>query len=106
VVSSASAAVQPHLPTIQSTPSVSCSAASTGRQAALPLLSQGGAEEFDGIDLRTFQNYSWNFRATATGTSCATSSTATPRLEMGHDAEQGDYFHLYINGQYWGLQHV
>src|SRR5688572_3302116 len=22
---------------------------------------------------------------------------------MGHNAERGDYYHLYINGQYWGL---
>ena len=22
---------------------------------------------------------------------------------MGHDAERGNYYHLYINGQYWGL---
>src|ERR1043165_7859828 len=22
---------------------------------------------------------------------------------MGHNAERGNYFHLYINGQYWGL---
>lgn len=68
-----------------------------------PLLSQGGAEEFDGIDLRTFQNYSWSFQGDSRGNFIRDQFNRDTQLELGHDAERGDYFHLYINGQYWGL---
>ncbi len=68
-----------------------------------PLLSQGGAEEFDGIDLRTFQNYSWSFQGDSQGIFVRDQFSRDAQLAMGHDAERGDYYHLYINGQYWGL---
>jgi len=68
-----------------------------------PLLRQGGAEEFDGIDLRTFQNYSWSYQGDSRGIFLRDQFNRDSQLEMGHDAERGDFFHLYINGQYWGL---
>jgi hypothetical protein len=68
-----------------------------------PLLSQAGTEEFDGIDLRTFQNYSWSFEGDSRGIFMRDQFSRDAQFEMGHDAERGDYFHLYLNGQYWGL---
>ena len=40
--------------------------------------------------------------STAT-TSCATSSRATCRERWDSPYKRGEYYHLYINGQYWGL---
>jgi hypothetical protein len=68
-----------------------------------PLLSQAGAEEFDGIDLRTFQNYSWSYGGDTRGIFLRDQFSRDSQFDMGHDAERGDFFHLYINGQYWGV---
>lgn len=68
-----------------------------------PVFGQGAAEEFDGFDLRTFQNYSWSFQNDSRGTFLRDQFNRDVQLAMGHPAERGDYYHLYINGQYWGL---
>ena len=68
-----------------------------------PLLSQTGTEAFDGLDLRTFQNYSWSFQGDSRGNFLRDQFNRDTQFDMGHDAERGDYYHLYINGQYWGL---
>ncbi len=68
-----------------------------------PLFGEGAAEEFEGFDLRTFQNYSWSFQGDANGTFLRDQFNRDVQLAMGHQAERGDYYHLFINGQYWGL---
>lgn len=68
-----------------------------------PLFGENGASEFDKIDLRTFQNYSWSFDGSPTGVFLRDQFSRDTQLEMGHQAERGDFYHLYINGQYWGL---
>jgi hypothetical protein len=68
-----------------------------------PMFGPNGAQSFNGFDLRTFQNYSWSFQGDASGTFMRDQLNRDLQLAMGHDAERGNYYHLYINGQYWGL---
>ncbi|MGZ8900282.1 MAG: lamin tail domain-containing protein, partial [Limisphaerales bacterium] len=68
-----------------------------------PLLGDNGTAEFDKIDLRTFQNYSWSFQGDGNGIFLRDQFSRDAQLEMGHQGERGDFFHLYVNGQYFGL---
>ncbi|HTI68940.1 MAG TPA: lamin tail domain-containing protein [Candidatus Limnocylindria bacterium] len=65
--------------------------------------SQHGVEKFDGLDLRTFQNYSWSFEGDSRGVFIRDVFSRDTQIDMGQPGERGDYYHLYINGQYWGL---
>lgn len=68
-----------------------------------PMFGNRGTDTFDGIDLRTFQNYSWSFQGDSTGIFMRDQFSRDTQLDMGHNAERGEYYHLYINGQYWGI---
>lgn len=68
-----------------------------------PLFGKEGADQFDKIDLRTFQNYSWSFQGDGNGVFMRDQWSRDAQLAMGSPAERGNYYHLYINGQYWGL---
>ncbi|MHC4749205.1 MAG: lamin tail domain-containing protein [Planctomycetota bacterium] len=70
-----------------------------------PLFGDEGADEFDCVDLRTSQNYSW-----AHGGGGGRHNTLVREVfsrdlqgEMGHPYTRSRYYHLYINGVYWGL---
>jgi hypothetical protein len=64
---------------------------------------QGGAESFDGFDLRTFQNYSWSFQGDYRFIALRDQFSRDTQIAQGQQAERGDFYHLYVNGQYWGL---
>lgn len=68
-----------------------------------PLFGNDGADTFDAIDLRTFQNYSWSFQGDNRGVFFRDQFSRDAQLDLGHQAERGDYYHLFINGQYWGI---
>ncbi|MGA1394219.1 MAG: FN3 associated domain-containing protein, partial [Phycisphaerales bacterium] len=68
-----------------------------------PLFGDRGADEFDAIDLRTFQNYSWSFQGDSRGVFIRDQFSRDTQLAMGRQGERGDFYHLYINGMYWGL---
>ncbi|MBX3732946.1 MAG: lamin tail domain-containing protein [Verrucomicrobiae bacterium] len=68
-----------------------------------PLFGDAGADTFDNMDLRTFQNYSWSFQGDSRGVFVRDQFNRDAQLEMGHQAERGDFYHLFINGQYWGI---
>lgn len=68
-----------------------------------PLFGNGGTDEFDALDLRTFQNYSWSFQGDSQGVFIRDQFSRDTQLDMGRQGERGNYYHLYINGQYWGL---
>lgn len=68
-----------------------------------PVFGEDAAQSFDGFDLRTFQNYSWSFQGDRRGIFVRDQWNRDTQLAMGHQAERGDFYHLYINGQYWGL---
>lgn len=72
------------------------------------LFDDSPVDRFDKLDLRFDQNDSWSF----IGDCCGSADNAVylrdlfardTQLAMGQPATRGDFFHLYINGQYWGL---
>ncbi|MHA3770583.1 lamin tail domain-containing protein [Verrucomicrobiota bacterium sgz303538] len=63
----------------------------------------GAAQEFDKIDLRTAQNYSWSFQGDPQGTFLGDPIARDMQLSMGQVSSHGRFYHLYVNGQYWGL---
>jgi hypothetical protein len=68
-----------------------------------PLFGPDAAQSFKGFDLRTFQNYSWSFQGDARGIFMRDQLSRDLQLATGQPAPHGNYYHLYINGQYWGL---
>ncbi|MEW6158718.1 MAG: lamin tail domain-containing protein, partial [Verrucomicrobiota bacterium] len=68
-----------------------------------PLFGDAGTDTFDAFDLRTFQNYSWSFQGDSRGVFIRDQFSRDAQLAMGQQGERGNYYHLYINGQYWGL---
>lgn len=68
-----------------------------------PLFGDEGTDEFNNLDLRTFQNYSWSFQGDSRGVFIRDVFSRDTQLDMGHNAERGRYVHLYINGMYWGI---
>lgn len=71
-----------------------------------PLFGHRGAQEFDKIDLRTSQNYSWSFGGDERNTFLREESTRQALIDMGRPGSKVRYFHLYLNGQYWGLYNL
>ena len=67
------------------------------------LFGDEGADEFDKMDLRTTQNYSWAFQGDSRNTFLRDIFSRDLQGQMGQPYTRGDYYHLYINGQYWGL---
>ena len=68
-----------------------------------PLFGRHGADEFDQIDFRTAQNYSWSFGGDGNNTFLREESTRLTQRDMGHQYGRLRYFQLYVNGYYWGL---
>ena len=71
-----------------------------------PLFGDEGAEEFENIDLRTSQNYSWSFeghRGNSHDTFVREVFSRDTQRDMGRPHTRSRYYHLYINGHYWGL---
>lgn len=66
-------------------------------------LHAGGTDEFDALDLRTFQNYSWSFEGDSRGVFIRDVFSRDSQLATGSQGERGNYYHLYINGIYWGI---
>ena len=68
-----------------------------------PLFGKNGAQELDSFDLRTFQNYSWSLGGDPRGIFLRDQFNRDLQLAMGQPAARGEFCHLYINGQYWGI---
>ena len=68
-----------------------------------PLFGDEGVEEFDKVDLRTAQNYSWSFANDPSNAMCREVWARDSQGLMGQPNTRSRYYHLYINGQYWGL---
>jgi hypothetical protein len=68
-----------------------------------PLFGRYGAQVFDQIDFRTAQNYSWAFGGDDNNTFLREEATRQAQLDMGQPGSRVRYFHLYVNGHYWGL---
>ena len=68
-----------------------------------PFFGANASQEFDNVDLRCSQNYSWNMGGDSKGLFLRDQFSRDLQLAMGRPAARGDYYHLYLNGQYWGL---
>jgi hypothetical protein len=68
-----------------------------------PLFGAEGAQSFDKIDLRTSQNYSWSFEGSDLNTFTNDNFSRITQGLLGDPYSRGRFYHLYINGQYWGL---
>lgn len=68
-----------------------------------PVFGRDAAQEFDKIDLRTAQNYSWSFTGDGQNTFLREESSRQALLDMGQPGSHVRYVHLYLNGRYWGL---
>ncbi len=70
-----------------------------------PLFGDEGVDEFDKIDFRTSQNYSWAYdgEENARNTFLRDVFSRDMQREMGNPYSRSRYYHLYLNGAYWGL---
>jgi hypothetical protein len=68
-----------------------------------PLFGTEGTDHFDKVDLRTAQNYSWSFSNDSANTMCREVWARDTQGHMGQPYTHSRYYHLYINGQYWGI---
>ena len=53
--------------------------------------------------MRTFENYSWSFEGDYRFIALRDQFSRDTQLAQGQQGERGDFYHLYINGEYWGL---
>ena len=63
----------------------------------------GAVTSFDKFDLRTFQNYSWSFGGDSRFHGMRDQFSRDMQLALGSPGSHGQYYHLYINGHYWGI---
>jgi hypothetical protein len=61
-----------------------------------------GGREFS-RDLRTSQNYSWSYEGGNRDTFVREVFSRDTQRDMGQPYTRSRYYHLYLNGQYWGL---
>lgn len=67
-----------------------------------PLFDEEGAEVFDKIDLRTAQNYAWS-NGDSRNTMVREVFSRDSQRDMGQPYTRSRYYHLYLNGMYWGI---
>jgi hypothetical protein len=67
-----------------------------------PLFGEEGVSQFDKIDLRSEQNYAWNNGGSNNSFVRDVFSRDTQR-DMGQPYTRSRYYHLYLNGMYWGM---
>jgi len=67
------------------------------------LFGDEGADSFKRMDLRTGQNFSWANQTAEYATWLYDIFTRDSHRDMNQPYTRGEYYHLYINGMYWGL---
>lgn len=70
-----------------------------------PLFGNEGIKVFDKIDLRTSQNYSWSYPGHKGEYNTMNRDVFSRDLqrEIGQPYTRSRYYHLYLNGYYWGI---
>ena len=70
-----------------------------------PLFGDEGVDEFDNMDLRTGMNYSWSYGADDPSKNTMNRDVFSRDMQrdMGQPYTRSRYYHLFINGTYWGL---
>ena len=67
------------------------------------LFGDEGDHEFDKIDLRAKTNYSWSFHGSHHHTLVRDVFSRDTQRDMGLPYTRSRCYHLYLNGQYWGV---
>jgi len=67
------------------------------------LFGDEGVDEFDHIDLRCAQHYSWNYLLGDEATHNRDVFSRDSQRDIGRPYTRSHYYHVYINGHYWGL---
>ena len=65
-----------------------------------------GTDTFNKFDIRCAQNYSWSFQGDGGGHFLGDTIARDQQLAMGMASSHGNFYHLYVNGQYWGLYNI
>ncbi len=73
------------------------------RDLEFPLFDDEGPSSFKKVDLRTAQNYSWALQRDHRNTFMRDVFSRDTQRDMGMPYTRSRFYHLYINGQYWGL---
>jgi len=73
------------------------------KELEYPLFGDEGVDEFDKVDLRTSQNYSWAAEGSNRNTLVRELLSRDIQRDMGQPYTRSRYYHLYINGVYWGI---
>lgn len=69
-----------------------------------PLFGNEGADEFDKVDLRAAQNYSWSYGSNKEMMTYAQDEFCRDvQGKMGRPYTRTKYIHLFLNGLYWGV---
>jgi hypothetical protein len=70
-----------------------------------PLFDNEGTTKFDKVDLRTGQNYAWSYPGHLGRYNTMISDVFCRDLQgaMGQPYTRSRFYHLYLNGVYWGL---
>ncbi|PKL88876.1 MAG: hypothetical protein CVV23_08025 [Ignavibacteriae bacterium HGW-Ignavibacteriae-2] len=70
-----------------------------------PLFEDEGADIFDKVDLRTAQNYAWSTDAVGAENNVMNRDVFSrdTQKDMNQPYTRSRYYHLFINGTYWGL---
>ena len=74
-----------------------------GGDLKYPVFGGEGADRFKNLDLRTAQNYSWSFQGGSNNTFMREVFARDSQKAMGRSYTRSRYYHLYVNGIYWGL---
>ncbi len=67
-----------------------------------PLFGEEGVEQYDKIDLRCAQNYAWS-NGDGRNTFLRDVFSRDIQRDMGQPYTRSRFYHLYMNGMYWGL---
>jgi hypothetical protein len=70
---------------------------------SFPFFGPTGANSFDKFDMRTMQNYSWAYQNDGRMICVRDVMSRDAQLTMNGIGTRGNFYHLYINGMYWGL---
>jgi len=68
-----------------------------------PIFGEEGAEKFDKLDFRTAQNFSWNNGSSSGANWLDDPFSRVTLRDMNQPYTRGFFFHLYLDGVYWGL---
>ncbi|KAG1648669.1 hypothetical protein GQR58_029660 [Nymphon striatum] len=68
-----------------------------------PLFGSSGGNDFESLGLATGQNGSWSYRSEPYATWMRDPWVRETQAAMGQPNTRSRYYHVYLNGQYWGL---